>query len=336
MAPAAMPPILYLPWISFPVGDQRKSGFLFPSVGFSSRSGVELGVPYYFNLAPNHDLTFDPMFYGRRGVDLGGRYRYLTERHAGRLQARLLPSDRLKDSERHWLQWRHDGDLGSGWHIDVDAQQVSDAEYFEDFSHGGSDSSTTFLDQVMSVSYEDERWALLGEIRDFQTIDRALAPLDRPYATLPRLWLSDPSTDSSQGWTPSLSASTAMWGSPVGASTPGPNWDFPSIDRVGSPDPASLGAIPATISPARPTGRGRYVVTCRQPGSMSDFVSSDRPSMRLRDGSRLNRACFIFGRRSVTRIRCRSSTPRCPISISVNSSAPSAMSVRTGSPMRTN
>ncbi len=180
-------PILYLPWISFPVGDQRKSGFLFPSVGFSSRSGVELGVPYYFNLAPNHDLTFDPMFYGRRGVDLGGRYRYLTERHAGRLQARLLPSDRLKDSERHWLQWRHDGDLGSGWHIGVDAQQVSDAEYFEDFSHGGSDSSTTFLDQVMSISYEDERWALLGEIRDFQTIDRALAPLDRPYATLPRL-----------------------------------------------------------------------------------------------------------------------------------------------------
>jgi LPS-assembly protein len=160
-------PILYLPWISFPVGDQRKSGFLFPSVGFSSRSGVEVGVPYYFNLAPNHDLTFDPMFHGRRGVDLGGRYRYLTERHAGRLQARVLPSDMLKDNERHWLQWRHDGDLGSGWHIDVDAQQVSDPEYFEDFSHSGYDSSTTFLDQVMSVSYEDERWALLGEIRDF-------------------------------------------------------------------------------------------------------------------------------------------------------------------------
>jgi LPS-assembly protein len=180
-------PILYLPWISFPVGDQRKSGFLFPSVGFSSRSGAEIGVPYYFNLAPNYDLTLEPAFYGRRGVDLGGRFRYLTERHRGRLQARFLPSDLLKDADREWLQLRHDGDLGAGWHLDIDAQHVSDAEYFEDFSQGGADSSTTFLDQALAVSYEDERWALLGELRDFQTIDRALAPLDRPYATLPRL-----------------------------------------------------------------------------------------------------------------------------------------------------
>jgi LPS-assembly protein len=180
-------PILYLPWISFPVGDQRKSGFLFPSVGFSSRSGAELGVPYYLNLAPNFDLTLDPILYGRRGIDLGGRLRYLTERHEGRLQARFLPSDSLKDADRQWLQLRHEGDLGGGWRLDADAQRVSDAEYFEDFSRGGADSSTTFLDQALSITYEDERWALLGEVRDFQTIDRALAPPDRPYATLPRL-----------------------------------------------------------------------------------------------------------------------------------------------------
>lgn len=180
-------PILYLPWISFPVGDQRKSGFLFPSVGFSSRSGVEIGVPYYFDLAPNYDLTFDPVLHGRRGIDLGARFRYLSAGHQGHLNARFLPSDSLKDADRGWLKLRHDGDLGRGWHVDIDAQHVSDAEYFEDFSQGGADSSTTFLDQVLSVSYEDRYWALLGELRDFQTIDRALAPVDRPYATLPRL-----------------------------------------------------------------------------------------------------------------------------------------------------
>ena len=180
-------PILYLPWISFPVGDQRKSGFLFPSVGFSSRSGAELGVPYYFDLAPNHDLTLDPVLYGKRGVDLGGRFRYLTERHQGRLDARFLPSDSLKDMDRHRVQLRHEGRLAADWYLDIDAQHVSDTEYFEDFSRGGADSSTTFLDQALSVSYEDDRWQLLGELRDFQTIDRALAPPDRPYATLPRL-----------------------------------------------------------------------------------------------------------------------------------------------------
>ncbi len=65
-------PILYLPWLSFPLGNERKSGFLFPTVGNSSRSGAELSVPYYWNIAPNVDLTFEPILYSRRGVDLGG------------------------------------------------------------------------------------------------------------------------------------------------------------------------------------------------------------------------------------------------------------------------
>ena len=61
-------PILYLPWISFPLSDERKSGFLFPSFGTSSTSGIELQVPYYWNIAPNADLTFEPQIYSKRGI----------------------------------------------------------------------------------------------------------------------------------------------------------------------------------------------------------------------------------------------------------------------------
>ncbi|MFM7626627.1 MAG: LPS-assembly protein LptD, partial [Gammaproteobacteria bacterium] len=83
-------PILYSPWLSFPVGSQRKSGFLFPNVGYGSRSGLQIEVPYYFDLAPNYDLTLEPVLYGRRGIELGGRFRYLTRAHRGELQARVL------------------------------------------------------------------------------------------------------------------------------------------------------------------------------------------------------------------------------------------------------
>src|SRR5690606_16949125 len=71
-------PIVYLPWLSFPLGTQRKSGFLFPSLGHSQRSGVQVVVPYYWNIAPNADFTFQPTYYGRRGVDVAGEFRYLT------------------------------------------------------------------------------------------------------------------------------------------------------------------------------------------------------------------------------------------------------------------
>ena len=84
-------PILYTPVISFPVGDARKSGFLFPSFGNSDKSGFELGVPYYFNLAPNYDLRLTPFLLSRRGFGLGTEFRYLTERSRGDFDTRYLP-----------------------------------------------------------------------------------------------------------------------------------------------------------------------------------------------------------------------------------------------------
>src|SRR5580658_6278617 len=88
-------PILYLPWISFPLGDERKSGFLFPSFGTSSTSGIELEVPYYWNIAPNADLTFEPQVYSKRGIDLAGDTRYILPGQSGELQWHFLPDDRI-------------------------------------------------------------------------------------------------------------------------------------------------------------------------------------------------------------------------------------------------
>jgi lipopolysaccharide assembly outer membrane protein LptD (OstA) len=128
-------PILYLPYLSFPLGDQRKSGFLFPNAGYSSRGGAELRVPYYLNLAPNYDLTLEPTIYGRRGIDLGASFRYLTHRHRGDLRINTLESDKLRNIARNWLRVRHRTALPASWRFDIDAQSVSDAEYFEDVAH---------------------------------------------------------------------------------------------------------------------------------------------------------------------------------------------------------
>ncbi len=198
-------PILYLPWISFPIGSQRKTGFLFPSLGYTTRSGLQFAVPWYWNIAPNQDLTFVPSWYGKRGVDLAGDFRYLAADHRGRLSLNLLPTDDVAGRDRHRVQLTHRTDLWSDWRFTVDAENVSDAAWFEDFGQGPQGTSTAFLERVARLSYRDENWQLRGEVQQFQTIDRALAAADRPYARVPRLqangqWLTGPDERVSWGF----------------------------------------------------------------------------------------------------------------------------------------
>ncbi len=89
-------PIFYTPYISFPLGDERKSGVLFPSLGHSGSNGFELEVPYYFNLAPNYDLTLTPGMLTARGVQLAEDFRYLTANSHGQIDATFLPNDKQR------------------------------------------------------------------------------------------------------------------------------------------------------------------------------------------------------------------------------------------------
>ena len=180
-------PILYLPYISFPLGTQRKSGFLFPGFGHTTRSGWQLTLPYYLNLAPNYDLLLQPTQYHERGVNLDGELRYLTDKHKGSVRLDFLQSDSQTQSNRNWLRFNHRSELPSGWRLDLNAQSVSDSDYFEDFSNSQYGASAVFLQRVAQLTYRDEIWRLRGEIEHFQIIDKNLEALDRPYSRLPSL-----------------------------------------------------------------------------------------------------------------------------------------------------
>ena len=180
-------PILYLPYISFPLGNQRKSGFLFPDGGYSSRSGTQLTAPWYWNIHPQADATMAPTLYTRRGLDLNGELRFLTATQRGELRFDVLPSDNLYGSDRGRAVLHYGADWMSGWRARVDAENVSDPEYFEDFAQGPEGTSVAFAGRNAELSYRGENWRLLGQVQHFQTIDRNLAASARPYARLPRL-----------------------------------------------------------------------------------------------------------------------------------------------------
>ena len=190
-------PFVYLPWMTFPIGPQRQSGFFFPNIGGSSRNGAEVSLPYYWNIRPNADLMAEPVYYAKRGVDFAGEFRYLTKRQRGTLSFNYLPNDSEYLSEnpfangnRSRVQLEHIADLPGDWRFRIDATDVSDSSYFEDFAHGPEGTSIPFTERLAEASYRNEHWNVRAQVQDFQTIDEDLPDEDRPYARTPRFLAS--------------------------------------------------------------------------------------------------------------------------------------------------
>lgn len=196
-------PIVYIPAISFPLSNQRQTGLLFPTIGTSSRNGASLSVPWYWNLAPNRDITLTPTIYTRRGVNLAADYRVLQRQSSATLRADFLPDDRIARRARSYQQldaeWRGD----AGWRLRLAGENTSDAHYFEDFSQGARASSTTFLPRRAELSWRGDQVRFQANLQHYQTLDQTLADSERPYTQQPRVALQL-RHDTTAGWRATL------------------------------------------------------------------------------------------------------------------------------------
>jgi len=146
-------PILGLPVLSFPLNDDRKSGWLPPTVvPQDSRNGFTLGVPYYWNIAPNRDATITPTVMTRRGLMLDGEFRYLEANHSGRIKLNLLPNDQITGSARHAWDIETDGKTIAGFDYRLKLQQVSDEGYWKDFPRLLPSTAPRLLPQDLEAS----------------------------------------------------------------------------------------------------------------------------------------------------------------------------------------
>ncbi len=180
-------PILYLPIVSFPVGDARKSGFLFPTFGQSGRNGFEVAAPYYWNLAPNYDATITPGYMSKRGATLGTEFRFLTDHSKGDFQDDWVPYDSNAGRDRDFLKFTERTDFTSRLRFDTNVNYASDSSYFEDFGQGPEGTSVTYLSRIARLSFLDSHWTAVGLVQQFQTIDQTVADSDRPYTRAPQL-----------------------------------------------------------------------------------------------------------------------------------------------------
>ncbi len=187
-------PMLYAPTFTFPIDDRRRSGVLLPTVGQSSNTGFDLRVPYYFNLAENYDLTLTPRLMTKRGLMLGGEFRFLTASTFGTLNGEYLPSDQEFDGDRGSLAVRTTTRFNPRTTGVVRFNYASDEDYFEDLGDSLAATSATHLERAGELRYAADTWGLLGRVQYYQTIDRDIPAGARPYSRLPQLLvdLEDP------------------------------------------------------------------------------------------------------------------------------------------------
>jgi len=183
--------VLPLPYGSFSLENQRKSGFLAPYYSQNTRRGLEVAVPYYWNIAPEQDLTLIPSVMTKRGEQLKTQYRFMGQTYVGEMRYEYMPQDSELHRSRSAFSLQHRQQVTPNLLANVDLNKVSDARYFVDFSSQVRQVSTGNLQQMASLGYSGAvgsvPYYLGGMVQRWQTLQDPLAPITPPYARVPQL-----------------------------------------------------------------------------------------------------------------------------------------------------
>ncbi|ALE53665.1 LPS-assembly protein LptD [Paraburkholderia graminis] len=175
-------PVFASPWLSFPLSGERRSGILPPTFSLSSTNGFELSVPYYFNIAPNRDLTVTPRIISKRGVQLQSTFRYLSPTYSGSITGEYLPNDRLTKTNRYALYIQHNQNFGNGFGGYIYYNKVSDNTYPEDLSSSSNqfmNGTQLLYQQEAGLTYNNGPWSVLAREQHWQTLTPSVAPYGR-------------------------------------------------------------------------------------------------------------------------------------------------------------
>ena len=189
-------PLAGTPYISFPLAEERVSGFLAPTMATSSRSGLQITTPYYWNIAPNRDLTLYPHYMAKRGLLLGATGRYLERDAAGEARMEFINDTSYGQSTRYALSYRHNQQLDSGVKLAINYNKTSDNDYARDFPFSYVFDQPGFnrrlMPQSVALTYGSENWDAKFQLSEFQVLqDPRLAVRPIPYSRLPQITLNN-------------------------------------------------------------------------------------------------------------------------------------------------
>jgi LPS-assembly protein len=281
-------PILYSPWMSFSLNNQRKTGLLTPTIGSTSQTGLEYTQPFYWNIAPNADATIAPRFMQRRGTQWNTELRYLGREYSGEVHHEYLPHDKIFNDRRYALSLVHNQHIAYGLTGSLNFNGVSDDKYFSDLSTRASIVSQANLLRQGSLNYGGGWWNANITAQHYQTLqDPTLPAVVVPYARLPQATFSAARPDLPLGIAGSFNAEYVAFDHPTLVT--GQRWvAYPQLSL-----PLQTAAF--SFTPKLGVHLTRYSLL-NQPTGTPQYISRGVPIGSIDTAVTLERPADLFGR----------------------------------------
>ncbi|WP_199610828.1 LPS assembly protein LptD [Flocculibacter collagenilyticus] len=182
-------PVVYIPYITFPIDERRTTGFLNPTISSSLKLGAEIETPFYWNIAPNYDATIAPRYMSKRGLQLISEFRFLTEQHQGLVHVEYLNKDNDAPSldQRYLTHWQQKSDFNDKWRLNIDYTNVSDDSYFADLGSDYGNATDTHIYQEADLSYFGTEVDAQIKLQSFEILGNHQSP----YKYLPQIKLQN-------------------------------------------------------------------------------------------------------------------------------------------------
>ncbi len=158
-------PIAYLPFMSVPDPSvKRRSGILSPHVTFKSQLGYGFGIPIFYAVGPNIDLTFTPTFYTKQGVlgEIDYKHRLDNGAFGVRLDG-IVPLNRTAfanapfgASDRKFrgaVSSTGEFNINQNWKFGWDGAYLTDRYFLQDFQLYNNLYNSYFFREVSSTAY---------------------------------------------------------------------------------------------------------------------------------------------------------------------------------------
>ncbi len=190
-------PVFYFPYLNFPINNERKTGFLFPSLSISS-DNLDYAQPYYINIAPQFDMTYTPRLQTDHALGHSLEARYKTRWGDWQVNGQYVPDDKNigdndnttiknRTGERWAYSIKERGQINPYWRTHLNYQNVSDNDYFQDWGTQGLDIAKTLnIRREAFVGFYGFNWQVDTQVIDYQTLEVNPDPRSL-YRQLPRM-----------------------------------------------------------------------------------------------------------------------------------------------------
>jgi LPS-assembly protein len=182
-------PVLYIPYFSIPITNERQSGILYSTINSNKKSGIEVTVPYYWNIADNMDATITTRYMSKRGTQLQTEFRYLSDLQSGMVNLEYLDKDNLlveNIDSRYLARLQHVGNFSDRFRAYIDYTTISDDNYLIDLGSAQYNSNDAYLYQIGELSYFGDDWRATIQVQDFEVLGNHTPS----YKTAPHIEIS--------------------------------------------------------------------------------------------------------------------------------------------------